>query len=215
MRGKLLLVANVLAANAAALAWAVGFAFPTLLGASADELPEGGILILPLRTSTAWIVFLLALALLGFNVAHFLRRRTPNAARFVLSAGPGGTVRVSRDALEDGLRAAGEGLPEITRLRVAVLSDARTVRVRGQFQCAEGVSNLEASRLLRKALSERFAEMVQLTDGTGVEMEIEFVGFSGRLARKPAGPPPDPEETEFTGPEYPIDDEAPEERGGG
>jgi hypothetical protein len=126
-------------------------------------------------------------------------------------------VRVSRDALETGLRQAGEALAEITRLRIAVESGGpKKVLIRGQFQCPEGISNLEASRLLRRALGERFGEMVQLTDGGKVEMEIEFLGFAGKLSRKasePVDPEPEPEPSPFTGPEYPIDDEGGEDRG--
>ena len=110
-------------------------------------------------------------------------------------------------------------LPEITRLRIAVESGGqKKVVIRGQFQCPEGISNLEASRLLRRALGERFAEMVQLTDGNKVEMEIEFLGFAGKLTRKASEtvnpePEPEPEPPPFTGPKYPIDDEGAEDRG--
>ena len=121
----------------------------------------------------------------------------------------------ARGFLRPGLRAAGEALPEITRLRIAVESGGlKKVLVRGQFQCPEGFSNLEASKLLRHALGERFAEMVQLTDGTGVEMQIEFVGFAGKLRAKAPEEPPESEDepSSFTGPQYPID-EGSEERG--
>ena len=113
------------------------------------------------------------------------------------------------------MRQAGEALAEITRLRIAVESGGlKKVVIRGQFQCPEGISNLEASRLLRRALGERFAEMVQLTDGNKMEMEIEFLGFAGKLTRKASEPvDPVPEPSPFTGPEYPIDDEGGEDRG--
>jgi len=212
--GRLLLAANILAANAAAFAWAVSFAFPRALGTSPGELPASG-LFLPLHTNTGWIVLLAALTLLGCNGAYLLRRRLGEPPGYVLSEAPGGAVRVSRDALETGLRSAGEALPEITRLRVSVESDgAKKVRVRGQFQCPEGIGNLEASRLLRQALDQRFAEMVQLGDGTRVEMQFEFLGFAGKLTRKATDDPPEPEpdEPSFSGPRYPIDDDD-EERG--
>ena len=65
--GRLLLAANILAANAAAFAWVVSFAFPSALGTSPGELPESGVLILPLRTGTGWIVLLGALTLAFMN----------------------------------------------------------------------------------------------------------------------------------------------------
>ena len=213
--GRLLLAANILAANAAAFVWAVSFAFPRALGTSPGELPESGVLILPLRTGTGWIALLGALTLLACNGAYLVRRRLGEPPRYVLSEAPGGAVRVSRDALETGLRGAGEALPEITRLRVSVESDgSKKVRVRGQFQCPEGIPNLEASRLLRQALDQRFAEMVQLGDGARVEMQIEFLGFAGKLIPKTTDDPPEPEpdEPSFSGPRYPIDDDD-EERG--
>ena len=209
--GRLLLGANVLFANVAAVLWAVSFAFPSAVG----ESPESGLLTVPMRSRTAWAVLGAALLLLVCNVAFVLRRRPREPLRFVQSEAPGGAVRVSRDALEIGLRAAGEALPEITRLRIAVESGGlKKVLVRGQFQCPEGFSNLEASKLLRHALGERFAEMVQLTDGTGVEMQIEFVGFAGKLRAKAPEEPPESEDepSSFTGPQYPID-EGSEERG--
>lgn len=212
MGGRLLLAANILAANAAAFAWAVSFAFPRALGTLPPEGPESGVLILPMRTGTGWFVLLLALVLLGCNLGYLLRRRLGAPLQYVLSEAPGGTVRVSRDALETGLRGAGEALAEITRLRVSVESDgSKKVRVRGQFQCPEGIANLEASRLLRGALDQRFAEMVQLGKGTRVEMQIEFLGFAGKLTRKTPAETPATDEPSFSGPKYPIDDD--EERG--
>lgn len=210
--------ANLVAANVAAVAWALSFAFPGILGTPPPD-GEGAVLILPLRTSTALGVLVFAVLLLVCNATYLLRRRPAPLLRFVLSAAPGGAVRVSRDALETGMRQAGEALPEITRLRIAVESGGqKKVVIRGQFQCPEGISNLEASRLLRRALGERFAEMVQLTDGNKVEMEIEFLGFAGKLTRKASEtvdpePEPEPEPPPFTGPKYPIDDEGGEDRG--
>jgi hypothetical protein len=119
-------------------------------------------------------------------------------------------VRVAREALEAGLRVAGEQLPEITRLRVAVdCGQQKRVLVQGHFQCAEGTSNHNASQRLRTALRERFAEMVHLGDGVRVEFELEFQGFVGKLAKKGADQRAslEPEPPPFTGPQYPIDDD--------
>src|SRR5690606_729353 len=105
----------------------------------------------------------------------------------VQSETPEGPVKVSREALESGLRAAGEALDEISRLRVAIETvgpTGRRVVVKAQFQAPEGVSLQLANQRLRAALRRRFDELVRLADGGRLDLEIEFVGFQGRLAKK-------------------------------
>lgn len=208
--GRMLLVANVAAANAMALVVVVGFLRPSAFGVSAPFPMFGDqrLLVLFLDTGPAWAVFLAAAALLGWNGWWLLRgRRAGPAPQHITSEGVGGSVRVSRDALEAGLRAAGEALAEITRLRVAVEAGlGKRVLVTCQYQCAEGVSNLEAGQRLRAALQERFAAMVRLPDGMRADFALEFVGFAGKLPRK-GSEAVAPEAPPFTGPQYPIDDE--------
>lgn len=210
--GRLLLAFNVAVANVAALVCVVGFLRPSTVGVAAPGvvagLPQQRIVILLLETTVAWGVFLAGLTVLVLNVWWLLRRpRSQPVVNYVLSETASGPVRVGREALESGLRAAGEALPEITRLRVVVDPGAgRRVRVLAQFQCAEGVSNLQASQRLRSALQERLASMVRLGDGGRVDYEIEFLGFAGKLPRKGEGPPPE-EPPPFTGPRYPIEEE--------
>jgi len=214
---RLLLWANVLAANAAAVVCVVTFVSPGALHLGiAPEEGYGGfgrVLVVPLSTTAAWMVFLGGLVLLLLELLWFVRRsRHPNEPqRYVISDAPGGAVRVSCEALETGLRQAGEALPEITRARIQVLPGGigRKVRVLAWFNCPEGLSNLDASRLLRQALEQRFGSMVRLPDGSRAEFEIEFLGFAGKLARRaeePAPPTADEGEdpTPFTGPRYPI-----------
>jgi hypothetical protein len=128
-------------------------------------------------------------------------------SNWVVSETPSGPVRVSREALEVGLRLAGEALPEVTRLRVQVdTSVQKRILVTGQFQCAEGQSNLAASQRLRQAMIDRFGEMVRTADGGRVEFDLEFQGFVGKLGKKGEVPPPN-DQAPFTGPKYPIDDD--------
>ena len=131
----------------------------------------------------------------------------------VLSHTEEGAVHVSREAIEAGLRSAGEALAEVTRLRVKVLTPARRkVVVRALYLAPEGVQILELSSRLRKVLAERFHQMVRLDREGRLEIEILFEGFYGKplakpveereeqveVAEEPAVPP-------FTGPRYPID----------
>lgn len=215
--GRLLLVANLVVANLAAALYLVLFVHPSvLLGGAGDAfaqvLGSGRIALVPLGSLLAWLVLLGGIALLIANFAWLVRRREHvPPTNWVLSATPSGPVRISREALESGLQKAGEALPDITRLRVVV--DTRTpkrVQVTAWFQCAEGVANLAASQRLRQALGERFGTMVQLADGARVDFEFEFQGFAGKLAKKGVdlSVPADEPEPPFTGPRYPIDDDA-------
>jgi hypothetical protein len=193
----------------------VAFVKPSLVGLDKDEVQaavteQRHIVVLPLYTGLAWAVFLCALALVLANFAWLVRRSPAQPERtYVISSTPTGPIRVAREALESGLRTAGEGLPEITRLRVAVdCSQNKRVLVRGYFSCAEGTNNLNASQRLRQVLRDRFEAMVHLADAVRAEFELEFQGFLGKprkaqehkAALEPEPPP-------FTGPQYPIEDD--------
>jgi len=209
MTGRLLLVLNVVAANAAAAACVITFFRPSTFGSVEPSIEDRHVLLL-LGKGASWLVFLAAVLLLLINVWWLLRRRQVKPPlSHVLSETPSGPVRISREALEAGLRTAGEAVPGITRLRVAVDPGVgRRIVVVGQFQCAEGVPNLPVSQRLRSALQERFASMVRLADGVRVEFELEFQGFAGKPQKRAAEQPqPVEEPAPFTGPRYPIDAE--------
>ncbi len=133
----------------------------------------------------------------------------------VTSETAAGPVRVSRDALEAGLRAAGEAIADVTRLRVAIeVAGPLGKRVvgRAQFFAPDGSSIPDVSQRLRRALQRRFEDMVRLPDGHRLEWEVEFGGFQGKRARRPDEVPGESDEgsegdVPFTGPRYPIDDE--------
>ena len=162
------------------------------------------------NASLELVVFGAAL-LIVLNVLYVIYRRRPKEPlRFVPSAGPGGPVRIAREALESGLRAAGERLDVVTRLRVTVEhGGVKRILVRAFFQSPDGVAILDASRDLRQALTDRFHEMVRVQDGVRAEFEIEFVGFSGKLAKKPEPAAPPEEPSPFTGPKYPLPEDDP------
>ena len=205
--GRLLFVANLVAANAAAAMAVVTFLKPAVVGPETAP-PNERFAIVRLETMLSFGVLVASVGLLFWNFAWLVRRpeRLP-PANWVVSETPSGPVRVAREALEVGLRLAGEALPEVTRLRVQVdTSVQKRILVTGQFQCAEGQSNLAASQRLRQAMIDRFGEMVRPADGGRVEFDLEFQGFAGKLGKKGEVPPPS-DSAPFTGPKYPIDDD--------
>ncbi len=209
MTGRLLLLLNVAAANVAAAVCVIVFLRPSTVAAISVEGQGERLLALSLGSGAAWLVFLAAVLLLLLNVWWLFRRKQSEPPlQHVLSEAPGGSVRISREALEGGLRTAGEAVPGITRLRVAIgPGGSRRILVQGQFQCAEGTANLHLSQRLRTALQERFASMVRLPEGVRVEYELEFQGFAGKPQKHKVEEPAAEESTTFTGPRYPIDAE--------
>lgn len=211
---RLLLVTNLVVANVAAGCYVVLFVQPGVLvggeaGPFATVLGMGRVAVLPLATPLAWLLLLLGVGLLVWNFAWLVRRReAAPPTNWVISDTPSGPVRIAREALENGLRQAGEALPEVTRVRVQI--DTRVqkrILVTGQFHCAEGTNNLAASQRLRSAMIDRLAELVRPIDGARIEFDLEFQGFAGKLGKKGAEVPP-PEPPPFTGPKYPIDDDS-------
>ena len=209
---RLLLFANVSAGVVSALLLLAAWLAPESLSVPANAEP--GVFRVEVRGGHGMgFAALAAACLLVCDVLWLVYGGAPKEpSDHVVSRTVGGPVKVSREALEAGLRTGGEALEEISRLRVAVsvAGKMRPVLVRAWFQCPEGVSIQLAGQRLREALRSRFAEMVVLGDGARLEVDIEFVGFSGRLkgapaeARRAESEPEDP----FTGPRYPIDDES-------
>lgn len=209
---RLLLVTNLVVANGLAAWFVMVFLQPTLLGVPLPATVDLGerVAVLPLARPATYAALACAVSLLLWNFAWLVRRREqPVPTNWVVSDTPSGPVRVAREALENGLRNAGEALPEITRLRVLVdTRSGKRLAVTAMFQCAEGTSNLAASQRLRQALADRFGEMVRPLDGGMPEFDLEFQGFAGKLGRKAADIPPPDDPAPFTGPKYPIDDDS-------
>jgi hypothetical protein len=207
---RILLVLNLLVAIGSALFWVALFVKPTSFSQNpTDEFPVA----FAVKGNTAVeLAALLGFALLVGDVLWLVYGRRPRApSHHVVSDAPDGPLKISREALESGLRLAGESVDEVSRLRVSVdPSGMKRVVVRAQFQALEGVSIQLASQKLRSAIQRRFGELVRLVDGSRLEIDIEFLGFAGKPARKPgSSPAPREEPSSFTGPKYPIDDEDP------
>jgi|JRYL01.1.fsa_nt_gb hypothetical protein len=214
--GRLLLLTNLAAANAAAAVAVVAFVRPAVL--AAEPSANGGDLgattgprqlLLQLDSTWAWGAFAGAIFLLLANFTWLVRPKRPLAQEaFVLSETPAGVVRIAREALENALQRAAEGLPVLTRVRVRVALPSRTrVVVHCQYCCAEGVGSLAASQRLRATLASRCDELVRLGEGGKIEFELEFLGFQGKLGKGVVEASAE-EEAPFTGPKYPIDDES-------
>lgn len=204
---KLVVAVDVVAALAASSLFVVGYVAPEVLGVKDAR----GLLLLTER-SEAKLTFACALGVLVLNLLYLLYgRRLASPLRFVTSEVQGGPVRVAREAIEAGLRNAGETLTEVARLRVGLEHGGiKRILAKVQFQAPEGTSVHEATRALRHALDQRFSDMVHLGEGARIDWEIEFVGFVplGKATKKPAPLIPlDRAEEPFTGPRYPIDDD--------
>ena len=216
LQWRLLWLANVTAGIVFAGFWCLVFVAPermsSALPVASNQLP--GVFQLLVR-GNGWmqIVALLTTLLLVANIAWLLYGKQPKApTSHVISETQDGPVKISREALETTLRTAGEALDEISRLRISVdpSAGAKRILVRAQFQAPDGLSIQDASQKLRRTMALRFQELVQLSEGTRLEMDIEFLGFSGKLSKRPASETEDVETVEpqaFSGPKYPIDDD--------
>ena len=157
------------------------------------------------------------LALNMVRIVYFRSGKRREEEGPLLSHTSEGVVHVSREAVEAGLKNAGEALDQVTRLRVKVLTPGRKkTLVRAHYLAPEGTQILDLSSRLRRLLVERFEQLVRLERDARVEVEMVFEGFYGKVKAKPepepetspVTPEPEPEAPPpFTGPRYPIDAE--------
>jgi hypothetical protein len=73
------------------------------------------------------------------------------------------------------------------------------------YTTTEDRNAIKVSESLRKALRERFAELVQPEEDFEVEFDVKVEGFVPGSAPVKEGPPEEEEKEPFTGPRYPID----------
>ncbi|MEZ5965826.1 MAG: hypothetical protein R3F56_18465 [Planctomycetota bacterium] len=205
--GRVLVLLNLAAAVVAAAVVVLAWVSPGRLGAFD---PEAGTLTLHLAHGmrpVSWLGLLLLVA----DVLYLIYGRAPRAPlRHIVSETRDGTVLVTREAIENALRATGEALPEVSRLRVSIRQTGlRRLIVHAWFSSPDTTSIATASQALRAVLRQRFEALVQLADGVRVEYELEFSGFSGRSSRRGGDVPPAPEPPgmPFTGPQYPIEED--------
>lgn len=210
--GRGLVLLNLAAAVVGAVVVVLLWASPSALGTWDDAQGTLTVRLADGHGMLGWLGLLLLVA----NALYLLYGRTPRTPlRHIVSQTRDGTVLVTREALENSLRSAGEGLPEVSRLRVSIRQTGkRRLVVHAWFSAPETTSIPLASQALRRALRQRFEAMVQVVDGGRVEYELEFSGFSGKAPKRPPEPatPPETAGEPFTGPQYPIEDE--DEAGG-
>jgi hypothetical protein len=163
------------------------------------------------------VLALFGASVLVLNLLRWLYLRSgPNALLEgpLLSQTKHGVVQVSREAIEAGLRSAGEALPEVSRLRVRILTPTkRKILIRAHYTTPEGIDIFDLSARLRRTLLEGFERMVQLEREGKLEIELVFDGFYGKVkvakpqaeAKGKTEKTKEPESQPFTGPRYPID----------
>ncbi len=154
------------------------------------------------------------LLFLNFLRLLYLRSSKPAGGEGpLLSHTKDGIVQVARDAIEAGLKSAGEALPEVSRIRVKVLTPVkRKVLIRAHYLAPEGTEIFALSARLRRTLLEAFERMVQLDREGRLELDLIFEGFYGKpktAAKETAKRKPEDREESpapFTGPRYPIEE---------
>ena len=206
---SLLGFANAITGIVAAVLLVVFYLVPSMLGTWDDS---GTQVLVRVRESAVFdIMFFYCLGLLLVNGLWWGYGRRPEAlVRHVASETASGRVMVSREAIESGLRAAGEAVERVTRVKVSVSrGPTKSLVIRAQFQAPEGVAIPVLSSALRERLDARFRELVVLPESDQATFEIEFVGFAGKSIPEEDGGDALAEDGTFvfTGPRYPIGDE--------
>jgi hypothetical protein len=188
------------------LVWAYGtaaavFAFTTLF---ANEWPEPsrGVRVLAILFGIAILV------LEGVWLALFVRDLfRGEGTQYLLSRTQEGTARISLRAIQSSLLRRVRDLDEVIGARIAVRRPAeKRLRVDVAYTTTEDRNAILVSESLRRALRERFEELVHPEEGFDVEFDVKIDGFVPAVAAPAEEPPESGEETEpFTGPRYPID----------
>lgn len=156
--GRGLGIVHVVAGLAAAVIVVALWLAPERLGVRADADGRVGL-------PVGWIEFagFCGLGLLIVDGLFLLYGRGPREPlRHIVSETRDGSVSITREAVENGLRHAGEGLAEVARTRVSIRQPAaRRLVVHAQFWAPESSSIPTASQALRQALRTRFEAMVR------------------------------------------------------
>jgi hypothetical protein len=156
----------------------------------------------------AVIFGVLVLVLDGLWVILFVRdlfRR--EATQYLLSRTKEGTARISLRAIQASLLRRARELDEVIGARVSVRRPAeKKLRVDVAYTTTEDRNAILVSESLRRALRDRFEELVKAEDDFTVEFDVKIDGFVPPNVTPRPGPEEETEDREpFTGPRYPID----------
>jgi len=127
--------------------------------------------------------------------------------QYLLSRTPEGTARISLRAIQASLLRRTRDLDEVIGARITVRRPAdKRLRVEVAYTTTEDRNVILVSETLRKALRERFEEIVHPEEGFEVEFDVKIDGFVPGVPPAEEKPEEVSEEREpFRGPRYPID----------
>lgn len=127
-------------------------------------------------------------------------------SQYLLSKTSQGTARISLRAIQTSLTRRAREMEEVIGAKLSVRRPAeKKLRVEVAYTTTENRNAIQVSEALRKALRERFGELVHPEEGFEAEFDVKIDGFV------PAAPGPGKREEDarpeepFTGPRYPID----------
>lgn len=128
-------------------------------------------------------------------------------SQYLLSSTPEGTARISLRAIHSSLLRRARETPEVTRVKIAIRRpEKERIRVEATYATREDRNAIAVSETLRRALKERFEELVHPEEDLKVEYDVKLEGFTPATAgERPSAEPPREGEEPFTGPRYPID----------
>lgn len=127
--------------------------------------------------------------------------------QYLLSRSSHGTARISLRAIQASLMRRVRDLDEVIGARISVRRPAdKRLKVDVAYTTTEDRNAILVSESLRRALRERFEEIVQPVEGFVVDFDVKIDGFVPGAPRVEEPEEPEIEEREpFTGPRYPID----------
>jgi hypothetical protein len=153
---------------------------------------------------------LLAVSVLALNVtwvALFARDLVSGGgSQYLLSRTKEGTARISLRAIQASLLRSVRDLPEVIGAKVTVKRPGeKYLEVEVNYTTTEDRNAILVSEVVRRALRERFEELVHPEEGCEVSYEAKIDGFVPSASAHATEARKEEESEPFTGPRYPID----------
>jgi hypothetical protein len=181
------------------LAWVYGNAAALYLLFTPSFVPPASAAALGIGGGVAILAF--DLLYLGFAVRDLLWRQ---GGGYVVSRTDLGMARISLRAIQTSLLRRARETEDVLAARVGLRRPAaRRLVVEVTLSTGEGTDAIEVSERLRRALQERFAELVHPEEGFQTDFEVSIEGLAPRAGS--AERPAEKEREPFTGPRYPIE----------